>query len=66
MKINRKHFLTGDIRSMELDITMQQLVQWQSGGLIQNVMPALTLDEREFLITGVLPGEFEELYGEEE
>jgi len=45
---------------MDLDITEVQLVAWRQGALIQDVMPHLSADEREFLITGITPAEWDE------
>lgn len=36
---------------------------WQSGGLIQVVMPSATDDEREFLISGISPKGWAETFG---
>ena len=35
------------------------------GPLIQRCFPRLSDDEREFILTGCLPGEFETIMGEE-
>jgi len=43
---------------MVLNITMDQYDAWQGGELIQNAMPNLTADEREFLMTGITPEEW--------
>lgn len=51
---------------MELDITPIQYLKWENGMLAQDAFPNLTPDEREFILTGLLPGEWEELLGEEE
>ena len=64
MKITKKSPLTGKETTLDLDITQSQLIQWQNGALIQNVMPQLTPDEREFLISGIAPGEFDTLFEE--
>jgi hypothetical protein len=56
------HPLTGEENDMELDVTFKQLQAWENGTLIQEAMPNLTDDEREFLISGLLPGEFECLW----
>lgn len=34
-------------------ITRDQFIRWQGGSLIQYVMPHLTINQREFLISGV-------------
>lgn len=40
---------------------------WKEGRqLIQNAFPLLTSGEREFLITGITPGEWEKLFAEDE
>jgi hypothetical protein len=39
---------------------------WEGGELIQNVMPELSPEEREFLISGITPKEWDEYYGKEE
>jgi hypothetical protein len=51
---------------MELDITQQQLDDFANGrlGLIQEAFPHLSIDEREFIISGIHPIEWRELFGE--
>lgn len=66
MKIKKVSLFSGKENEMDLDITKEQLDRWQSGELIQNVMPHLTPDEREFLISGTTPEEWEEVHGGEE
>ena len=62
MTITMTHPVTGKDNDMELDVTNEQLQAWETGTLIQEAMPNLTADEREFLITGLLPGEFERMF----
>lgn len=64
MLIQKEHGLTGQVRTLELDITVEQLENWQNGMLIQDAMPNLTPDEREFLMTGILPHEWDEFMSE--
>ena len=52
--------MTGTTRTLELDITVEQFENWQNGMLIQDAMPNLTDNEREFLMTGILPHEWDE------
>lgn len=56
MIVKRSNPFTGE-HSMDLDVTKEQLKEWQDGGLIQNVMPQLSPEERDFLITGIPPNE---------
>ena len=63
MKITRKSPFSGKINSMDLEVTAAQLVRYDSGELIQNVFPHLSADEREFIKTGILPSEWESMFG---
>ena len=47
---------------LDLDVTPEQIARWQRGEKIQDVMPHLTPDEREFLISGIAPGEWDTLF----
>ena len=66
MKIKRRSPVSGKIRTKELDITPQQLQSWQEGALIQVAMPSLNQEEREFVITGIVEDEWDDLFGTEE
>lgn len=66
MVIERTCALNGKTRSMDLPITEHQLEKWKKGALIQDAMPNLTDDEREFMLTGMLPHEWDELFKEED
>ena len=58
--------VTWEENYMTLDVTQEQLDAWQGGVLIQDAMPNLSADEREFLQTGILPDEWDQLFPEEE
>lgn len=62
MQITRRSMLTGVEHTVEIPITHTQLARWQAGELIQHVMPELSAEEREFIITGVTPEEWQELH----
>lgn len=66
MKITRTSIISGNISSMEINITEEQLQNWQHGMLIQNAAPNLTADEREFIISGITPEEWEKTFGKGE
>jgi len=55
---------TGKSNSMEIEVTNEQLQRWIGGELIQNAMPNLTADEREFIMTGITPEEWDEAFAE--
>ena len=62
MIITKTSTLSGIERTMDLPITEEQLKNWEDGMLIQKAMPNLTSDQREFLITGIVKEEWEELF----
>ena len=67
MIIVRKSPVTGKINQRDVDITFEQYELWANGMLIQDAMPRLTDDEREFIISGCTPEDFEVLFpGDEE
>jgi hypothetical protein len=67
MKVTRQSQISGIVRTMELDITEQQMWNYEMGlGLIQDVFPNLNSSEREFLMTGVTDEEWNSVFGEQE
>lgn len=59
--------LSGIKRTQAIDITEEQLKRWESGeDLIQNIMPNISGDEREFILTGSTPEEWDETYKEDD
>lgn len=58
MQVQRTSTLTGLRHVLEIDITEDQLSQWRNGQLIQNVAPHLSANDREFLISGITPEEW--------
>ena len=66
MEITKKSQLTGKVHTMDLDITQEQIDRWERGTLIQLAMPRLRPDQREFLISGITPEEWEETFGIDE
>ena len=55
MQITKQCMLTGDTNTMEIDVTQDQLDAWKNGMLIQDAMPNLTAEHREFIMTGTTP-----------
>ena len=66
MKITRTSMFTGIERTLDLDVTYEQLAEWKNGKLIQNAMPNLSTSDREFIMTGVTSEEWAEEFGAEE
>ena len=57
---------SGNINTMDIDVTFDQYQSWIDGENILVAMPHLSADEREFIKTGITPTEWNELFGEEE
>ena len=66
MKITRTSMLTGKTRTLELDVTPQELAKWKAGILIQDAMPLLNDAEREFVKTGITAEEWKATFGDED
>ena len=63
MLITNKSQLSGKLRTMDLNVTEEQLTKYASGRFyIQDVFPNLTADEREFIKTGITAEEWEEQF----
>jgi hypothetical protein len=58
--------VSGKTRTLDLPITEEQLFRYNSGELIQVAFPNLTADEREFIMTGIVQNEWDEIFPEEE
>jgi uncharacterized protein (DUF779 family) len=66
MIIERKSILSGKTSSMDLPITQLQYDLWRNGMLIQDVMPEIGVEQREFLITGMTSEEQMSFFNREE
>jgi hypothetical protein len=64
MIIERESPFSGNKNRMDINVTLEQIAAWQGGELIQNAMPSLSADEREFIKTGITPEEWENTFGE--
>ena len=58
MKIKKQSPFSGQWNVREIDVTDEQLSAWENGTLIQNAMPHLSTDDREFIMTGITPEEW--------
>lgn len=63
MLITRKSMFSGKEHTLEVPCTEEQLKAWSNGVHIQNAMPNVPADLREFIITGVTPEEWNEIFG---
>jgi len=57
--ITRQSILSKKISTMDIDVSHEQIALWEGGMLIQNAMPNLCEDEREFIMTGITPDEWD-------
>ena len=62
MLITKTSPFSGNTNVMEIDVTQEQIALWESGTLIQNAMPNLSADEREFIMTGITPEEWDSAF----
>mgnify|MGYP001209356774 CR=1 FL=1 len=66
MLITRKSAFTGIERTLDIPVLPEQMALWENGMLIQNAMPQLSADQREFILTGFTAEEWEDAFGEAE
>ena len=70
MIVTRMSRFTGKLNQMTLDMDPAAfeaaLKSWETGTLIQDAFPALSGDEREFLMTGSTPEEWQDIFGSED
>lgn len=62
MKFVRVSQLTGILREKDIPVTEQQLARFEAGDCIQDAMPNLSEDDREFIMTGITPDEWDNLF----
>lgn len=68
-EFERQSPLTGKINTMTLPIAPVQFQAWvehKNPRFIQDAFPQLTPDQREFLLTGYTPEDWDAIFGEEE
>lgn len=69
INLTSESLFTGKTHTMFLAISEQQYVDWATGkthGHIQVLFPHLTPDEREFMLSGVTPEEWDQEMSEDE
>jgi hypothetical protein len=61
--ITKRSPLTGKDNTLELPCTQADIDRWRvGGGLIQDVLPSLTPDQREFLMTGYIQADWDAMF----
>lgn len=61
MIVTRTSMMSKIERSIDLDVTAEQINAWRSGMLIQDAMPHLNEHEREFVISGITQEEWDSM-----
>lgn len=68
MKVTAISQLSGKEATMDINITEDELYRvenrYHTNELIQNIVPNLTMEEREFLMTGITSEEWNNMFGE--
>ena len=59
MQITRTSRITGIIRTIDLPITEEQLIDYGRGALIQDALWNLNTEQREFFMTGITEEEWQ-------
>ena len=65
MLITKKSAFTGIEHTLEIPVTQAQLDLWNSGVSIQNAMPNISAEDREFIKTGITTQEWDDTFGAE-
>jgi hypothetical protein len=67
MLVTKISQLSGKETTLELNVTQEQMDRFanrrENGEYVQTIFPHLSKDEREFLLTGVSPIEWEQIFG---
>ena len=66
IQVTRLSALSRTYNTMELPISQEHLDKYDAvgGGLVQNVFPNLNAEQREFLISGITPQEWNKYIGD--
>lgn len=64
MEFTRHSPLSGKYNTIDVPCTQAQYDAWVNGALIQNAMPDVPAELREFLITGITPAEWDLAFGD--
>jgi len=66
MMVTRRSSLSGKNHAMDLPVSQEQLAAYAAGAFVQDAFPQLTAAEREFILTGITPKEWAEVFGEDD
>ena len=68
IQVTKQSIITKKMNTMELPITQEHLDMYETVGdiLVQDAFPNLDIGQREFLISGITPQEWNETFGDGE
>ena len=66
MLITKRSVVSGIDHTLDIPVTQEQLDAWKRGALIQDAMPNLTADQREFIMTGITAEEWDATFSEDD
>lgn len=70
MIITKRSMISGNIHDMDIPLTEEQyeegMKKRDSGALIQDAFPTLTDEQREFILSGITPEEWDSTFPEED
>jgi len=66
MLITRRSPLSGKVNTRDIPVTEPQFADWKAGVLIQDAMPNISSDDREFIKTGITAEEWNAALGKEQ
>lgn len=62
MRITRKSIISGIERTRDIPVNPDDFISWEKGyGNMQDLMPYLTDEDREFILSGIVVGEWEQI-----
>ena len=66
MQITRTSPIDGVSRTIDIPVTAEQLAAWEAGACIQSAMPNISVDHREFIMSGITGEQWDALFSEDE
>lgn len=66
MLITRTSALSGIIRTIDMPVNEEDMKRYENGALVQDAFPYLSPGQREFIMTGATPEEWNEVFEDED
>lgn len=66
MIIKRKSIISGKVRTRDIPVNPEDMASWEAGlGSIQDLMPYLNDNDREFILSGITSSEWDKAFAQE-